>query len=273
MKSEAPVPTSAVCWTPGPVRPTTEMSTKPRTTLCAVTLVVVLGGSAFSTIDAAAHCDTMNGPVVTDARRSLATGDVTPVLKWIAAADEDEVVAAFARVLEVRTESDAARELADFYFFETVVRLHRQSEGMSYSGLKDSSSVAPAIAAADQALISGDVGALEELLVEHVRSALHSRFANAREAVRHAEHSVEAGREYVKAYVQFTHLAEELDAVASHATEGRHHEQTTPPPSAAPGHAHYSLGPMGARSGPAFESCESRGRHFAFPSGRDVGGR
>ena len=33
---------------------------------------------------ARAHCDTMDGPVLEEARAALASGDVVPVLKWIA---------------------------------------------------------------------------------------------------------------------------------------------------------------------------------------------
>lgn len=31
---------------------------------------------------AAAHCDTLDGPVVMNAKEALKSGDVTPVLKW-----------------------------------------------------------------------------------------------------------------------------------------------------------------------------------------------
>lgn len=30
-----------------------------------------------------AHCDTMDGPVIADARQALEKADVTPVLKWV----------------------------------------------------------------------------------------------------------------------------------------------------------------------------------------------
>ena len=76
-----------------------------------------------------AHCDWITGPVVTDARAALAAGDVAGVLKWVAPADEKELRDAFARTLKVRAQGAEARELADLLFFETLVRLHRQSEG------------------------------------------------------------------------------------------------------------------------------------------------
>ena len=42
---------------------------------------------AAFTSPALAHCDSMDGPVVADAQRAIAAKDVTPVLKWIPAAD------------------------------------------------------------------------------------------------------------------------------------------------------------------------------------------
>ena len=54
------------------------MHTRHQALLAAVALALVLGAPRL-----AAHCDTLDGPVVTDAREALAKGDVAPVLKWI----------------------------------------------------------------------------------------------------------------------------------------------------------------------------------------------
>jgi hypothetical protein len=83
-----------------------------------------------------AHCDTLSGPVVLTAKAALEKGDVTPVLKWVKKEDEKEIREAFARTLAVRKQSTDARELADTYFFETLVRIHRAGEGAPYTGLK-----------------------------------------------------------------------------------------------------------------------------------------
>jgi hypothetical protein len=97
---------------------------------------------------AAAHCDTMDGPVVKAAQRALATRNVTFVLIWVEPAAEAEVRDAFRRTLQVRTLNATARELADRYFFETVVRLHRGSEGEPFDGIKPSGyDVGPAVVA------------------------------------------------------------------------------------------------------------------------------
>src|SRR5512138_2915043 len=85
---------------------------------------------------AAAHCDTMGGPVIADAKVALAKGDLTPVLKWVKPENEPEVRTAFTQTLKVRAQGPEARELADRYFFETLVRIHRAGEGAPYTGLK-----------------------------------------------------------------------------------------------------------------------------------------
>lgn len=173
----------------------------------------------FTPLAAHAHCDTMNGPVVQDARKALETTDVTPVLKWIPAADEAEVKSAFERTVRVRASGGEVGEMADLYFFETVVRLHRMGEGVGYTGLKPALAVEPAVAAADAALATGSVEALADLLAGQLRTALAERFAQAHAALAHADHNVEAGRAYVEAYVRFTHLAEEVAATMAHAAD------------------------------------------------------
>ena len=90
---------------------------------------------------ASAHCDTLDGPVVKTAAKALETGKVAPVLAWVKAEDEAAIKTAFAETLAVRKLGPAAKELADRYFFETAVRLHRAGEGASYTGLVEGDEV------------------------------------------------------------------------------------------------------------------------------------
>jgi hypothetical protein len=176
---------------------------------------------------ALAHCDTLNGPVVQAARLALKGNDVTPVLKWVPPAAEAEVRAAFAKTTEVRAASPAARELADTWFFETVVRLHRASEGEPYTGLKPAAED-PLLSAADHALETASADELVSRVARHVTEGIRTRHARAVEARRHADHNVEAGRAYVAAYVDYVHYLEALHSAGAggHASE------------AAPAHAH-----------------------------------
>ena len=159
---------------------------------------------------ASAHCDTLNGPVVSAARVALQREDVTLVLRWVKETEEGEVRAAFQRAMAVRGVSSEARELADLYFFETLVRLHRQGEGEPYTGLKPASAIDPAIEGADRALETGSVDEVVTLVADRAAAGIRERFALAQTRQRHADDSVAAGREYVKAYVEFIHYVEQL---------------------------------------------------------------
>jgi hypothetical protein len=182
---------------------------------------------------ASAHCDTLEGPVVSAARQALAAGDVGPVLKWVTPAAEPEIRDAFRRTLAVRGASDEARELADQFFFETLVRVHRQGEGFPYTGLAPAGTPAsPAIRAADAALESGNADALVKALTEMVAAGVKERFAHAREARQHATHDVEAGRRFVAAYVALTHYAEAIESA------GEGHAGHEPTAKESPAHAH-----------------------------------
>lgn len=160
---------------------------------------------------ALAHCDTLNGPVVLAAKLALKAGEVTPVLKWVQPAMEAEVRAAFIRTLDVRAGGGAARELADTWFFETVVRLHRAGEGEAYTGLKPAVSD-PGLELADRALETASPDELVKAVAAHVAEGMRSRHARAVEARQHADHNLEAGRAFVAAYVDYVHFVEALHA-------------------------------------------------------------
>jgi uncharacterized protein DUF6448 len=156
-----------------------------------------------------AHCDTLSGPVVADAKQALARSDVTPVLKWVRPADESAVRSAFAQTLRVRGASDSARELADRWFFETVVRLHRASEGEPFTGIK-TDAVAKPLALADASIESGDADELIRHLSRQTADTLRAKFAEVHSTHAHADESVAAGRRYVAAYVSLMHYIEQL---------------------------------------------------------------
>lgn len=170
-----------------------------------------------------AHCDTLDGPVVKTAKAALEKGDVTPILKWVKNENEMEIRDLFKKTLTVRSKGKEAQELADMYFLETLVRLHRAGEGEPYTGLKPAGVVELAIVEADKALESGSVENLVKLITEAASKGVHERFTKAIEAKKHAEQSVEAGREFVEAYVQFTHYVERLH-LDSTAEPDHHHD-------------------------------------------------
>lgn len=163
-----------------------------------------------------AHCDTMDGPVVKTAKVALEKGDVTPVLKWVKKDDEPAIKEAFKRTLAVRSKGAEAKELADMYFFETLVRIHRAGEGAAYEGLKPAGTeIEPPVASADRALESGSVDETITMIRGVMTEGIRHRFAKAVEKKKHMDESVEAGREYVEAYVDFVHYIEGIYVTAT----------------------------------------------------------
>lgn len=181
--------------------------------------IVALGALALSR-SASAHCDTTHGPVVTAAREALDAGSVDLVLHWVRPEDQPLVRSAFDHTMDVRVLGADAQDLADRYFFETLVRIHRAGEGAPYTGLLEGEPE-PIIAATDRALEHGSTVELERVLVGAVRAGLAQRFAAANEAKDFQPGDVTSGRAFVAAYVPLTHWVEGVYEAAS--GEAEHH--------------------------------------------------
>lgn len=185
----------------------------------AITMALLTPSKAF------AHCDGMDGPVVKAAQRALATGNVNPVLIWVQKKDEAEIIRAFQKTLAVRKLSAEARELADLYFFETVVRIHRAGEGEPYTGLKPAGrDLGPAIPATDKALETNSIEPLLKLITAAAQNGAREHFNRAISKKKFSENDTVAGREYVEAYVKFIHYVERLYEVSQESAEAHSHE-------------------------------------------------
>jgi hypothetical protein len=172
-----------------------------------------------------AHCDGLDGPVVKAAQRALATRNVALVLIWVQAKDEPEIRAAFEKTLTVRSLSPQALELADRFFFETLVRVHRTGEGAPYTGLKPAGrDLGPAIPASDKALDTGAVEPVVTLLARAMEDGIRRHFGEAMAARNFAPNDVEAGRRYIQAYVEFIHYVEQLHGAATTPVHGHYAE-------------------------------------------------
>jgi hypothetical protein len=184
-------------------------------------LIITLGVTGlalllFGTNYLFAHCDGLDGPVVKAAQKALQTNNVNLVLIWVPKESEPELNAVFQQTLAVRKLSPESKVLADRYLFETLVRLHRGGEGAPYTGLKPAGrDLGPAIPAADRALETGGIAALETLLVNELRTGLREAFGRVQVKRKYDANNIVAGREYVKAYVEYIHFVERLhEAVA-----------------------------------------------------------
>lgn len=157
-----------------------------------------------------AHCDTVNGPVAVAAREALATEDVDKVLIWVTDQQEAELEAAYRQALKVYKQGGASKELAERYFMENAVRLHRLAEGMSYTGLKPARPHPEAIQKAEKALELGELNPATDLLITDMRKKASHLFKEAMEARAHKDESVAAGRRWVNAYVKYAIYIEGL---------------------------------------------------------------
>lgn len=190
---------------------------------------------------ARAHCDTLDGPVVQTARKALETGKVNPVLAWVRPRDEAEIKAAFARAFAVRKAGPEARELADTWFFETLVRVHRAGEGAPFTGLKPAGrDLGPAVPAADKAIEKGSPEAVEKLLVDTVTSGLHERFGRVKARKPPAD-DVAAGRAWVEAYVPYVHYVEGVYEAAQGKTDAHPEPVAEAAAHSTPAHDHGKL--------------------------------
>lgn len=173
-----------------------------------------------------AHCDGLDGPVVSAARKALESGDVNYVLIWVKPNDEDQIEQTFQQTLAVRKLSPAARELADRYFFETLVRIHRAGEGAPYTGLKPAArDLGPAIPAADKAIETWSLEPLTKLLTDQVKDGLGERFASVTAKRNFRTDEVTKGRDYVESYVAFIHYVENFYEAAELKAEGHYSEK------------------------------------------------
>jgi len=171
------------------------------------------------------HCDTMDGPVVTVAKKALEMGNVNLILPWVPKKAEGELKRAFERTLHVRKQGKEAMELADYWFFETAVRLHREGEGAPYTGLKPAGlDWGPVVPRAEKAIDKGDPKEAIDFLLHTVEEELQERFHHAMAKKNYDENNVDAAREYVQAMLGFVlyahHLYAFVKGAGAHGEEG-----------------------------------------------------
>lgn len=150
------------------------------------------------------HCDTLDGPVVLAAKRDLDEGDVKLILPFAPKKVEAEITKAFERTRKAREEGKAARDLADYWFLETVVRLHRAGEGAPYTGLKPAAlDWGPVIPKADKAVEKGDPEEVVHFMTHAVERAIREKFEHAMELKDYKKGDVDAARAYTSAMLGF----------------------------------------------------------------------
>ncbi|EKD29249.1 MAG: hypothetical protein ACD_78C00464G0006 [uncultured bacterium (gcode 4)] len=183
-----------------------------------------------------AHCDTMDGPVITAAKKAIETKNPNYFLVWVQEKDEVKILEEFKKVLEEREKNPNNTESIDTTFFGSLVKIHREGEGASYTGIKPAGDFgSPLIPMVDSAIDSGSSEKLEALFPEALRAQIAERFQEVMRKKNYPLENVQAGREYVESYIVFFHWAlnlynTSLNGENSHAAEGEisHNEEITP---------------------------------------------
>lgn len=171
------------------------------------------------------HCDSMDGPVVKAVRQALELKNVNLILPYVPKEGEAEVVRAFDKVLQLRNDGNVAREVADLYFFETVVRIHRAGEGAPFTGLKPAGlDVGPVIPVAEKAIESGSPDELAKILCDTVRGEVLHKFERMQHLKEHVDESIDEAREYVEAMLGLQVWAHKLYTTAKASPHEGHHE-------------------------------------------------
>jgi len=151
-----------------------------------------------------AHCDTASGPVAVAAHKALETGKFETIAIWVGEKQEHELRERFEQCLAIYKTGDDAKALAERYFIETAVRLHREAEGMTYNGLKPAQPLPEDISEAEKALETGNLQPVTNLLSMAIEKETQKWFHKALDAKKEYQgESVETGREWVDAYVKY----------------------------------------------------------------------
>ena len=172
-----------------------------------------------------AHCDTMDGPLIKDAMQAIGQNNVNYVLKWVSSENEAEIKNVYNLMMKVRELSPEARDIAEKYFFETLVRIHRSGEGVPFTGVKPHGTpIDEKVLAADKSIEIGNLSPLKDMVTKDILPELTKRFDKVMSLKNFDVNNVEAGREYIEAYVRFFKFAEgeeEGNATITQGGDGR----------------------------------------------------
>lgn len=174
----------------------------------------------FFGVPAQAHCDSYDGPVIQDAYRALEQEDIRFIMKWIAKDQEEPLEKLFHKTVNLKGGDPEIYGIVETHFLETLVRLHRETEGAPYTGLKPAGSATPIVQMADRSLAELEVTPLLSNLERHIRAVIVEKYEKVAALHRVKDDSIAQGRAYVAAYVDYTHTLEGLEAVLAH---GGHH--------------------------------------------------
>jgi hypothetical protein len=127
-------------------------------------------------------------------------------------------------VIRGRKAGPEVRDVADQYFFETVVRIHRAGEGAPFTGLRPAGlGHGPVIPVAERAIETGSPEELLRLLADTVRREVQQRFERVMRLKEEAGQDVERARAYVEAMLGLQVYSHGLYTCATAGPRASHH--------------------------------------------------
>jgi len=189
------------------------------------TFFLLLMLTVFMSTQALAHCDSYDGPVIKDAVKALETNNVNLVLKWVTAEQEKEIIPLFKKTYQLKSGDKEVYAIVEKHFFETLVRLHREKEGAPYTGLKPAGTTKQIIQMTDKALQEGNVDDFLVKFNSHINKVIREKYQKVSELNKVKDNSTELGREFVEAYVDYTHSVEALDDILEHGGSHEGHKE------------------------------------------------
>ncbi len=186
------------------------VNTRKNSLRCVLSVLFVTTVLLFISMPASAHCDSYDGPVIKDAMKALETNNVNLVYKWITQEQEAEITAMFNKTYRLKIGDKEIYSIVEKHFLETLVRLHRETEGAPYTGLKPAGTTKQIIVMSDKAIENNDIDGLLTKLNNHIGNIIKEKYHKVETLSKVKNNSDEEGRAYVDAYVDYTHSLEAL---------------------------------------------------------------
>lgn len=191
-------------------------SSKLKTGKRSLLIILIALGIGMLPQNSFAHCDSYDGPVIKDALQALENNDPALVMKWIDAKHEKEITDLFSKTMKYKSGDQEVYSLLEKHFLETLVRIHREGEGAPYTGLKPAGSTKQIIKLTDIALAENDFEGFLLKFNGHVESILKEKYEKVAQLKKVKDQSAQKGREYVAAYVNYTHTIEKMHDILVH---------------------------------------------------------
>lgn len=188
------------------------------------TIVLIISTLLLGSFPASAHCDSYDGPTITDAVKALDKNNVNLVLKWITPDQEKEITSLFNKTYSLKSGDKEVYEIVKKHFFETLVRLHRETEGAPFTGLKPAGTTKKIVQLSDQALESNNIDGFLIKLNTHIGNVIKEKYDKVASLEKVKNDTPQKGRQYVEAYVDYTHTIEAIHDIADQSSGNSAHK-------------------------------------------------